>query len=229
MGPDPIPPPTLQPPPVVLVVEPFFENAPVEQRSRAETVTAWSGGAPREATIVRTVAEKPLYARVPALELQHRIVIDEIRKMRPEWRVVSTGELPQLSGPVQIARVVVGHDEMVGSNRTFKSLATAVGVVIWPLLLVNMTPVHEVQRVHGVLTVYDAEATQLRGKLIRYPTQPDFAVDTRGLPAKLQPFALDVEYEEGLFASDEKRAPVLLRGFAERLAVAIVARVEGIQ
>lgn len=232
VGPGPVPPPVVQPPPVVVVVEPFFENATVQTRPQSETVTTWSGrGAPRDVTLVREVSEKPVLARIAALEAEHRIVVDEVRKLRPGWHVVSTGELNKqtLLGPVRLVRVIVGDGEVISSNRTLKRVATAFGVIIWPLLLVNLSPVEETQRIHGTMTLYEAEASTLAPRLLRYPTQPDFAVDTRDLPAVVQPFGLDVAYEEGLFANDARRTPVLLRGFSERLAVAVVALVEGIR
>ena len=230
VGPEPIAPPALQPLPVVVVLEPFFESAPVEEKTEVDTITTWgSSGRPQDLTYVRKYAQKPLFAQVRALEMEHRLVLEAVRRHRPDWRVVSTGELPALQGPVRLVRVIVGHNETVGSNRAFKSIATAFGVVIWPLLLVNVTPVHEVERIYGTLLLYEVNAEDLRGRLMRYPTQPDYAVDTRGFPARQQPYGLDVEFEEGIMASEEKRAPVLLRGFSERLAVAIVALVEGIR
>lgn len=231
VGPPILVPPQVRPPPVVVVLEPFFENAPFDLKPRPKTYTSWSGvGPPQEVTVYQDVQEKPLFARIAALEVEHRIVLDEMRRLRPDWRIISTGELPSVEGPVRLVRVIIGDDEIVGSNRALLSVATAFGVVIWPLLLVNLQPVHEATQVQGTLTLYEANASELRARLLRYQTQPDFAVDTRGLATpRVQPFAVDVEYEEGLFASNEKRGPVLLRGFSERLAPAVVALVEGLQ
>jgi hypothetical protein len=61
---------------------------------------------------------------------------------------------------------------------------------------------------------------------VKYATQPDFAVNFSGLPPRTQPFALDVEYEEGLFADESPRLGVLLDGFVEKLAFAIVTLIE---
>jgi prolyl oligopeptidase len=47
-----------------------------------------------------------------------------------------------------------------------------------------------------------------------------------GLKTKRQPFALDVEYEEGLFADETPRPGVLVEGFVEKLAFAIVSLIE---
>lgn len=213
-----------------MVVEPFFENARFDRKPWLQNYTTWSGGgAPREETVYREVQVKPVFARVPSLEVEHRIVIDEMRKLRPDWKIVSTGELPAIHGPVKMVRVVVGDDEVVGSNRAMLTLATTFGMIIWPLLLVNVNPVREVTQVQGSLTLYDADAADLRARLLRYQTQPDYAIDTRELTPRVQPFAVNVEYEEGIFANEERRGPALLRGFSERLAPAIVALVEGLQ
>ncbi|MBX5483560.1 MAG: hypothetical protein IRZ16_17190 [Myxococcaceae bacterium] len=231
VGPPPIPPPEIQPPPVVVVLEPFFELASEETREVHQSETTWDAfGNVQPVDVVTHVVEKPIYARVPALVEEHRRVIEEVRRLRPNWKVISMGELPAVTGRVRLVRVVIGDREIAGSNRAFKKIATGFGILLWPLLLVNVTPVRETDRVHGRLTLYDSTSEALRARLLRYPTQPDFAVDTRQLPSEhVQPFALDIEYEEGVMADEDARPPVLIRGFSERLAVAVVALVEGIR
>jgi hypothetical protein len=51
-------------------------------------------------------------------------------------------------------------------------------------------------------------------------------VDTRGLPTTTRRFGLELVYEEGVLAREDARDPVLVSGFAQRLAVAVVALVE---
>jgi hypothetical protein len=221
--------PRLRADPTVVVLEPFFELAPTTLQAQARTVTAHDlRGMPQELTVVQQVQRKPLYAQLSALEATWVLVREEVLALRPSWRVLTPTELPSAEGEVQLVRVIVGEMELAGSNRMVKRWLTWMGVVVWPLLLVNVTPVEEVHRVHGSLTLYDADAAGLRGRLVRYPSQPDFAVDARGLTFREQPFALDVEFQEGLWAPDRGRAAVLLRGFAKRLAVAVVALVEGL-
>ncbi len=64
---------------------------------------------------------------------------------------------------------------------------------------------------------------------VRYPTQPDFAVDARGMTYQQQPYGLDLEYEEGVLASETSREPVLVSGFVQRLSMAVIALVEGVK
>ena len=66
----------------------------------------------------------------------------------------------------------------------------------------------------------------LEGRLVRYPTQPDFAVNTANLPVYERQFGLDLSYEEGILANEAPREAVLIRGFSLKLASAIVAMVE---
>lgn len=60
------------------------------------------------------------------------------------------------------------------------------------------------------------------------PSQPDFAVDTRGLSGTAQPFGLELSYNEEVNSSATAQETVLVQGFIERLATAIVALVEGV-
>lgn len=223
--------PVQQPPPVVVVVEPFFENARTETDTQTQDAVMTSPLAgPQPVQVSSRVEVKPLYARVAMLERERALVIAQMRKLRPDWQVAFTRDLQTLSGRVRLVRVIVGDVETLDSDRAMKSLLTAIGVVVWPLLFVNVNPVHETHRVHGTLVLYDVRAEDLRGKLLKYETQPDFAVDTRGLPQpRVQPIALDLDFEEGLFGPEAARPTSLVPGFAERLAVAMVALVEGIQ
>lgn len=226
VGPNPIVPPDPGERRVV-VLEPFFESA--EWRTTVKTEHAslvGPYGRPQDVVIQRQVVEKPLYARVQSLAAEHQAVLAEVQKLRPSWQVTSTGGMSALSGPVTVVRTIVGEMEVVESNRALKNLACGFGVVIWPLLLFNLSPVRETHRVYGVLERFDAEADSLRPRLLRYPTQPDFAVDTRGLEPLRRSYGLDLTFEEGVLASEAEREPVLLGGFAQRLAAAVIAIVE---
>jgi hypothetical protein len=127
-----------------------------------------------------------------------------------------------------MVRTVVGEAEVVQTNRPLKTVAAAFGFLLVPLVYA-VPPVEETQRVAGALYAYEGDAQQLRQRMLRYPTQPDFAVDTRGLTPRVQPFGLDVPYEEGLLAGEAGRPAVLAEGLARQLAVAVVAMVEGVR
>ncbi|MGQ0505211.1 MAG: hypothetical protein ACT4TC_07800, partial [Myxococcaceae bacterium] len=181
-------------------------------------------GFPRDVIVQREVAQKPVFARVPVLAQEHRAVLQKIQELRPTWTVVSTGQLPENTNVV-LVRTVVGISDLAGSDRTMKTLFTALGLGIPGLFL----RVNEVQHIEGGLSRFDAHSETLRPKLLRYPTQPDFAVDTRGLPVVNRRFGLEIEYREGVAANEQKRENVLVEDFVNRLAVAIVALVEGVQ
>lgn len=233
MGPPLVNVPPKREPPVTVILEPFFEQAKLvtSQKTQTATVTPLGGGiysgAPQNVTVTQRIEEKPLLARVPILTDLHSRVLFEVKRRRPEWNVQSTGAIAESSGPVTIVRTVVGDTEVIGSNRTMRNLAFGFGLVIWPLMILAAGPVEETQRVHGMLFRYEADADALKVKLIRYPTQPDYAVDTRGLVAHPQRFGLDIIYEEGLFAPETSKDPVLIDGFALQLAGAVIALVEG--
>ncbi len=226
VGPEPVtsPDPGLQ---RVVTIEPFFETADWEVTTQTERGQVMSQfGVPHDVTLTRQVAEKPIFARVPSLADEQRQVIAEVQRLRPAWRVVSTGALPAIEGPITLVRTVVGNVETVESDRALKSLALGFGILIPPLLLVNVSPVHETLRVNGGLVRIDTDAATARARLLRYPTQPDYAVDTRGLPAHSQGFGLDLSFEEGVLADQAARDPVLLGGFSRKLASAVIAIVE---
>jgi len=211
----------------VVVVEPFFEDADWQTSTLIEHGLVQGGlYGPREIAVTQSVAQKPLFAQVASLAAEHRAVVSWVQKLRPSWRVLAPGALPAVEGPVTLVRVVVGEAELVGSDRAAKSLAFGFGFLLPPLWLMNLYPVRETQRVHGRLVRYDADALALRPRLLRYPTQPDFAVDTRGLPPLERRFGLDLDYEEGVLATETSREPVLIEAFARRLAAAVVAIAE---
>jgi len=211
----------------VVVIEPFFEDAEwISKTSYENQQVLTNTGAIGTVTVERRYAEKPIFAQVTVLTQEQRGVIAELKRLRPSWSVLSTGELPAVTGSVSVVRVIVGPGEIAGSNRTLKQLACGFGFLFPPLWLFTLSPVEEVQRVHGQLQRFDADAGDLRARLLRYPTQPDFAVDTRGMAPNNLPFSLDLEYEEGFMASEKSREPVLVQGFVQKLAAAVVLLME---
>ena len=153
-------------------------------------------------------------------------MLEQVQRLRPSWRVSSTSSLAALDGQVSIVRVIVRNSEIVQSNRAFKNLAFAFGLVLWPLQLFNIAPVTETQRVYGALERYLTDAQTAKARLVRYQTQPDSAFNASGYSPLGRSFGLDVTYEEGLLADEAPRKVVLPEGFAERLAAAVVALVE---
>jgi hypothetical protein len=241
------PPPSIPPrlpPPVTVVIEPFFDTSGWKTETHLEPVLSPAGttlgvgyggygyGAygsdfgPFPSEVAISVQVKNVFNRVDVLAQEHAQVLSSVSHLRPKWRVESTGALPSLTGPVTLVRVVVGESEVVASDRSYKSTAFIWGIFIPPLLLLQIGGVDESQRVFGLLDKYEADALQLRPRLLRYPTQPDFAVDTRGLQATPQPFGLELSYNEGVNSSSTAQDTVLVQGFIERLATAIVALVE---
>jgi hypothetical protein len=211
----------------VVVIEPFFETADWQVTTRTEQGQAYGQfGVPQDVTVTRQVAEKPVYARIPSLAEEQRQVLMEIQKLRPTWRVISTGALPAVDGPMTLVRTVISGVDTVESDRALKNLACGFGIILPPLLLLNLSPVHETQRINGGLVRFDTDAATVRARLLRYPTQPDFAVDTRGLDPHGQAFGLDVAFEEGVMAREDTRDPVVVGAFSRKLAAAVVALVE---
>lgn len=221
----PLPPPST---PRTVVIEPFFEDASWVQKTATEYARVFNmWGGEQDVQMIRTYAEKPLYAQVPALASEQKQLIAELHRLRPDWRVVSTGDLPAISGPVTFIRVVLGSGEIVASDRGLKSLAFGFGFVLPPLWLFEITPVTESQHLNATVQRIEADAAELRGRLLRYPTQPDFAVDTRGLLAQTVPLAAEFEYQEGLFAPEQSRVPALSEGVSQRLASVLVRVLDG--
>jgi hypothetical protein len=228
---------------VVVVVEPFFEVSQWKVSTKTDYVNAYGSpssmygggyspyygssmyGGPMQMEVSHDVADKPAVSRVPALNNEQQIVIREIQRLRPNWQVLSTAALQSISGPVDIVRVVIGDTQVIDSDRTLKDWITAVGLGI-PGIFVQ---VHETQRIQGGINRYQTDAETIRPHLVRYAQQPDFAVDTRGMVPVKQTFGLDVAYEEGVFGPDNVRDQVVVNAFAQRLAVAVVAMVEGIK
>jgi hypothetical protein len=248
-GPPPPAIPQRLPPPLTVVIEPFFDTSGWKTETHLEPLltpngttvgygTGYGGyGAygpygsafgPYPDEVAVTVQVKNVFNRVDVLAQEHAQILSSVARMRPRWRVESTAALQSLDGPVTLVRVVVGESEVIASDRSYKTTAFIFGIFIPPLLFLQIGGVDESQRVFGLLDRYEADALQLRPRLLRYPTQPDFAVDTRGLPPTAQPFGIELSYNEGVNASASKRDTVLVQGFIERLATAIVALVEGV-
>jgi hypothetical protein len=223
-----------------VVVEPLFELADWQTSTRTEyaRVTGLSSGyggysgynsglSPNSmVAITSQVQEKPLFARPSSLVDIHRQVLSEVQRRRPSWRVTSTSGAPLLSGEVTVVRTIIQGNQTIASDRSLKSLALGFGFVIWPLQLVHLDPVHETERVSGTLERYALPAELLRSRLVRYPSQPDYAVNLAGVEPLRRAFGLEVAYTEGILAPEAARPPVLLAGFVDRLASAIVAVVE---
>lgn len=222
-----------------VVLEPFFESAEWRSRLTTEYVQVspnplmgygygYGGysGMPSTVALNRQIVEKPLFARVEVLADLHRRLLGELQKLRPSWRVTSTAGLPLITGPVTVVRTVIGGNDLTSSDRTLKNLAFGFGFVIWPLEILAGFPVQETQRAIGALERYEADAEALRSRLVRYPTQPDSAVNLSGFTPLRHEFGLDVAYEEGLLANEFPRTGVLIEGLVQRLAVAMVAIVE---
>jgi hypothetical protein len=210
-----------------VVIEPFFEMADWQTTTKTEYATLYGGRAGTQTvTVQREVQEKPFFATVPALATEHRAVLAAVKALRPAWKVGSTSSVASIDGPLSLVRVIVQGGEIVGTNRALKNLCFGFGFVILPLQIYNFWPVTETQRIYGAVERYLTDGPSAKARLVRYPTQPDFAFNASGLKALGHPFGLDVTYEEGLLASDAPRKEVVITAFAERLAAAIVALVE---
>lgn len=223
-----------------VVLEPLFELAELQTSTRTEWATLGTGygspgfgfgmtplGAPGQTVAVtRTVQEKPFFAKPETLTEIQRLVLLEVQRRRPSWRVTSTAGAPLLSGPVTVVRTVIEGNETIATNRALKNLAFGFGLLIWPLQLVHVTPVEETVRVFGLLERFELESAGLSQRLVKYPSQPDFAVNLAGFTPLRRPFGLDLTYEEGLLADERPRPAVLVEGFVDRLASAVIALVE---
>jgi hypothetical protein len=221
-----------------VVLEPFFETAEWTTSVKTEMATVMgtnpgfgigmsSGSAfSHDVAVQRTVTDKPMFAKVPSLADEHRQVLQALQRMRPGWKILSTGAATSLQGPATLVRVIINDSELVESDRYLKNLAFGFGLIILPLQLINISPVHETVRVYGAINRFDLDAQAIPGRYVRYPTQPDFAVNTSNLPAVERRFGLDVAYTEGVLANELPRDGVLLEGFSLKLAAAIVALVE---
>lgn len=203
--------------PATVVLEPFFEDASwTYRRELVETTRVDATGRWVPVQVERYVAEKPVLARADSLALEHVQTLEAIRRLRPTWRVVSTGDLPALSGAASLVRVVVGRSAPAGGNRFLLSTLP----FLWGL------EVDEVLDVHGLLARYQADSEVLRLRLTTAAAPGALAVDTTGLVGRSRGFLFDLRYGEGVFAHLSSRERALISGFAERLAVAVVALVE---
>ena len=215
-----------------VVIEPLFELAELQTSTRTEYATLGSGYssfgsmAPNTVAITHQVQEKPFFAKPTTLvEVQHR-ALAEVQRRRPSWRVTSTSGAQLLKGPVTVVRTIIEGNDTVASDRTLKNLAFGFGLLIWPLEFINLNPVEETVRVYGLVERFNIDATSLQQRLVKYPSQPDFAVNLANVPPLRRPFGLDVTYEEGLLADERPRPNVMIEGFVDRLASAIIALVE---
>ncbi len=219
-----------------VVLEPFFEEAGWQTTTTTEnnplsTPSSSLGFGStalfnRDLTVTRVSQDKPLYARVPALATEHRLALEVVRRLRPSWTVLSTSAVVGRTGPVSVVRVVVGDHQKVESNRSLKTMAFTFGLIILPLQLFQLMPVEETDRVVGQVQRFSLDDAAVGPRLLKYPTQPDFAVNLSGLEPLTRQFGLDLPYEEGLFANEAEHDAALIEGFAQKLAAAIIAVVE---
>lgn len=222
-------------PPRVVVIEPLFERAEwktstrtefVDPSTRASATPLDTTAAPQELTVTRTTTEKPLFGRPAVLAAIHERLLPAVAALRPHWTIVGPAAAPTIKRDAVVIRTVLDGNEIVESDRTLKNAAFAFGLVLLPLQIITAFPVEETQRISGQLEKVSVEPRALQQRLVKYATQPDFAVNLSGLKSTRQPFALDVQYEEGLFADETPRPAVLVEGFVQRLAYAIVTFVE---
>jgi len=230
--------------PRVVVIEPLFEAADWQTSTKTEYARVLGGpgsgmgfggfGAggygnnsmPSTVAVSRQVQEKPMFAKPAVLAEVQRRLIPAVQRLRPSWRVTSTSGAPVLSGEVTILRTIVEGNEIIESDRTLKNAAFGFGLIIWPLEILAAFPVQESERVFGRLERFNTSAELMKSRLVRYPTQPDYAVSLEGFSPLRRDFGLDVSYEEGLLANEAPRANVLIDGFVDRLAAAAVAIIE---
>jgi hypothetical protein len=223
-----------------VVIEPFFELAELQTTTRTEYANYGAGLPPTgympssspfagnnsSVLITRQIQEKPYFAKPTTLvELQQRLLA-EVQRRRPSWRVTSTGGAQLLKGQVTVVRTIIEGDQLVASDRTLKNLAFAFGLVILPLQFININPVEETVRVYGAVERYGVDASSLPGRLVKYPSQPDYAVNLANVPPLRREFGLDISYTEGLLADERPRPAVLIDGFIDRMATATIALVE---
>lgn len=203
---------------LTVVLEPFFENAdPLYRRDLQERWVTDSVGRTERQYVQVEVPVTPFLAKPQSLQKEHQLALEAVRKLRPTWQVVSTADLPPLQGLVVLVRTVVGKTVPAGSDRW----------VVSTIPLLWASNITEAVNVDGVLARYLVDVDKLRDRVLRYPAQPDYAVDTTGLEGQSQPFTFDLEYQEQVFTDPKTHDAALLGGFADRLAEAMVALVEG--
>jgi hypothetical protein len=228
-----------------VVIEPLFEMAELQTTTRTEyarlatnpyTMSGMGSGGfgsgsgfnsmNNTVAVTRQVQEKPFFAKPTTLaEVQTRVMA-EVQRRRPSWRVTSTAAAPVLKGEVTIVRTIIDGNELIASNRTLKNLAFGFGLLIWPLEFFNIEPVEETMRVFGLVERFRIDSVGLPMRLVKYPSQPDYAVNLAGVQSVRHEFGLDVTYTEGILADEHPRSTILVDGFVDRLAAAIVATVE---
>lgn len=208
------------PPRVVIVEQPL---------DRAE----WKGTVAPDAvdpsptlTLSKSPPTRTPFTRPEVLAAIHEQVVPAIRALRPHWTVGGPGSAPEVKREAVVVRTVIARNETVESDRTLKNAAFAFGLVLLPLQILAAFPVEETERISGLLERTALSPRALQERLVKHAARPDFALNLTGLPTKQQPFALDVAYEEGLFADERPRLGVLVEGFVERLAFAIVTLIE---
>lgn len=186
-------------PPRVVVIEPLFDRAEWKTSTRTDIIDASGLGSPMgqaPVVVTRTVTEKPLFARPPIMVAIHERLLPAIAALRPHWTVLAPGAAPTVTRNAVVVRTIIDKNEIVQSDRTLKNTAFAFGLVLLPLQILAAFPVEETERVSGLLEKVSVDPKALQQRLVKYATQPDFAVNFTGLSAKRQPFALDVEYED---------------------------------
>jgi hypothetical protein len=184
------------------------------------------GFGPGTVPVTTLVSEKPFFARNDVLVELHRRLLMEVQNRRPSWRVTSTGGAGLLSGATVVVRTIIEGNEVTVSDRALKGLCFGVGLLIWPLLLCAAQPVEETEYVTGLVERFTTTADVLETRLVKYPTQPDYAVNLAGIAGLRRPFGLEVTYREGVVANEAPRRGVLIEGLVDRLATAIIAIVE---
>jgi len=154
-------------------------------------------------------------------------VLEVVKGLRPTWQVVTPAEASRgLSRPAVAVRTVITGSGLVASDRAPKTAAFGFGLVVLPLLIFAALPVEETQLVVGALQTVTVEPKVLVQRLTRGPSGVVDGLNVTGLSLTRRAFALDVEYDEGLFADERPRAEVLREGFIEKLAFAIVTFIE---
>jgi hypothetical protein len=229
-----------------VVLEPFFEITEWKTSTRTEYAridrssnlgsqggffgsTGSNFSQPTQVAITRTVQEKPIFARADALAALQGAVIKVVQERRPSWRVMSTSAGAALASNLTLVRTIVSHNERVESDRPLKNTALGFGIFIPPLLLIQIDPVHETERLSGLIEKAELDSNFIRERSIRYPTQPDAAINLSQVNLTGREFVLDVAYLEGVLADERPRTQVLLSGYVDLLATAVIALVEDVK
>jgi hypothetical protein len=168
-----------------------------------------------------------LFSGTATLRRLSQRVLEVVRGLRPTWQVVTPAEAStDVSRPAVVVRTLITGSGLVASDRAPKTAAFAFGLVVLPLLILSALPVEETQRVVGAVQTVTVDPKLLAQRLTRAPLGALDGLNLTGLSLARRAFALDVEYDEGLFADEGPRAEVLREGLVEMLAFAIVAFIE---